>query len=80
MSGKNDLRIQNFRWTVYYFIVQELLDILPQSYYYFSRVLEEYPESSWAYDAQEKMIRIEKLTPVYVQILKSLKNEIRQTG
>ena len=59
-------------------IVEELLEFLPRSYYYFSRVLEEYPESSWAYDAQEKMIKIEKLTPVYVRIVKSLKNEMRE--
>lgn len=58
-------------------IVQGLLDILPKSYYFFSRVLEEYPESSWAYDAREKMIRIEKLTPIYVRIVRSLKSEMR---
>jgi curved DNA-binding protein CbpA len=51
--------------------VRRLARALPQAYYYFSVVANDYPDSSWAYDAAEKMAIIEKRTGQYRRILES---------
>jgi len=48
---------------------------LPEAYYYFSMVVNEFSESVWAFDSMAKMKYIEKMTPQYTRILKSIKKE-----
>lgn len=49
---------------------RELFENFPGAYYYFSLLIERYPESKYASDSREKMARIEKLTPIYEKILR----------
>jgi hypothetical protein len=48
-----------------------LVKLFPKAYYYFSIVVHEYPDSIWAYDAQEKMVIIEDRTRMYKKIIES---------
>jgi hypothetical protein len=51
--------------------VLELVGLFPKAYYYFGLVLHEYPDSAWAYDAREKMTRIEERIVLYRRIVES---------
>ena len=44
---------------------------------YFSRLLEEFPDSIWAYDAWIKVRRIEYFSRLYQKILKNMENRLR---
>lgn len=52
-------------------IVEKMIESFPKAYYYFSVVVDEYPDSIWAPDSIEKMNKIEKMTPLYAKILTS---------
>jgi hypothetical protein len=54
-------------------IVEKMIESFPKAYYYFSLVADEYPDSMWAPDSLEKIKTIEKMTPLYVKILRSFK-------
>jgi hypothetical protein len=54
-------------------IVSELAGLFPKAYWYFSIVVNEYPESPWCADSREKMARIEELSGKYRKILESFK-------
>ncbi len=43
--------------------LEVLVKELSEAYYYFSLVVNEFPESDWAYDSMKKMKAIEKITP-----------------
>ncbi|MBN2322363.1 MAG: DnaJ domain-containing protein [Spirochaetes bacterium] len=45
---------------------------------YFSRLLEEFPESIWAYDAWIKVRRIEYFSRLYRKILKNMDRRLRE--
>ena len=51
--------------------VRSLASLFPKSYYYFSIVVNEYPECPWYQDAKEKMIMIEERTVMYRKIIES---------
>jgi hypothetical protein len=51
--------------------VIELVKLFPKAYYYFSIVVHEYPDSDWAYDAGEKMGKIEERMRMYRKIVES---------
>jgi hypothetical protein len=51
--------------------VIELVRLFPQAYYYFGIVAHEYPESEWAFDAREKMAKIEERIGMYRRIIES---------
>jgi DnaJ domain len=51
--------------------VLDLVGLFPKAYYYFGLVVHEYPESDWAFDAQEKMDRIEERIGRYRRIIES---------
>jgi hypothetical protein len=51
--------------------VLDLVGLFPKAYYYFGIVVHEYPESAWAYDAQEKMGKIEERIGMYRRIIES---------
>ncbi len=55
--------------------IEETIDFFPKAYYYFSIVASEYLTSWWYDDAKEKIRKIEKLTPIYMKILESYKEE-----
>ena len=50
------------------------LGLLRKSYEYFSRVVDEYPESIWWRDAQIKLERIERFSALYRKILANIKD------
>jgi hypothetical protein len=51
--------------------VLDLVRLFPKAYYYFSIVAHEYPDSAWAFDAQEKMGKIEERIGRYRRIIES---------
>jgi hypothetical protein len=51
--------------------VLELVGLFPKAYYYFGLVAHEYPDSDWAFDAKEKMDRIEERIVRYRRIIES---------
>lgn len=51
--------------------VKDLVKLFPKAYYYFSIVVQEYPESIWFHDAREKMTIIEERTIMYKKIIES---------
>ena len=51
--------------------VMDLVKLFPKAYYYFSIVVHEYPDSEWAYDAGEKMEKIEERIGMYRNIIAS---------
>lgn len=51
--------------------IKGLVKLFPKAYYYFSIVVNEYPDSMWANDAQEKMGKIEERTKRYRKIIES---------
>lgn len=51
--------------------VKELVSLFPRSYYYFSIIVHEYPDSVWVHDAKEKMELIEKRMKTYKKIIES---------
>jgi len=51
--------------------VSEIINLFPKAYHYFSNVVNDYPDSPWAYDAREKMEMIERRTIKYKKILES---------
>ena len=51
--------------------VRVLANQFPRAYYYFSIVVNEYPDSSWYKDAKEKMMIIEERTKIYKKIIES---------
>ena len=51
--------------------VLDLVGLFPKAYYYFGIVVHEYPESDWAFDAEEKMDRIEERIGRYRRIIES---------
>ncbi len=55
--------------------IEETIDFFPKAYYYFSIVVGDYPHCSWFADAKEKMRKIEILTPIYMKILASYREE-----
>lgn len=55
--------------------IKETIDFFPKAYYNFSIVASEYPGSLWYDDAKAKMRKIEKLTPIYMKILESYREE-----
>jgi hypothetical protein len=52
-------------------VIRDLITLLPKSYYYFSIVVFEYPNSIWVDDSKEKMETIEKRTKQYKDIIES---------
>jgi hypothetical protein len=52
-------------------IVQDLIRLFPKAYYYYSLVVDEYPDSVWSADASDKMRLIEDRTRLYKKILDS---------
>jgi hypothetical protein len=48
-----------------------LVEQFPRAYYYFGLVVHEYPESGWAFDAREKMGKIEERIRMYKRIIES---------
>ena len=59
--------------------VRMLLRSLPQAYYYFSVVVNEYPESVWAQDARDKLEFTEQQTIRYRKIIESFINHATMT-
>jgi hypothetical protein len=51
--------------------VKELVSLFPKSYYYFSIVVHDYPNSVWVHDSKEKMLLIEKRMKTYKKIIES---------
>jgi uncharacterized protein involved in tolerance to divalent cations len=51
--------------------VMALVSLFPKAYYYFSIVVNEYPESVWASDARDKMVLIEERMVRYKSIIES---------
>jgi DnaJ-class molecular chaperone with C-terminal Zn finger domain len=51
--------------------ILELVKLFPKAYYYFSIVIHEYPESEWAFDAKDKMDKIEDRVKRYKKIIES---------
>jgi hypothetical protein len=51
--------------------VMSLVKLFPKAYYYFSIVASEYPDSEWAFDAREKMGKIEQRIGRYRKIIES---------
>jgi len=51
--------------------VLDLVGLFPKAYYYFGIVVHEYPDSDWAFDAEEKMGRIEERIGRYRRIIES---------
>ncbi|HEQ72679.1 MAG TPA: hypothetical protein ENN69_09335 [Spirochaetia bacterium] len=51
--------------------VMDLVGLFPKAYYYFSIVVNEYPDSPWARDAGDKMNVIEERTLRYKKIIES---------
>lgn len=51
--------------------VMALVSLFPKAYYYFSVVVNEYPESVWASDARDKMALIEERMVRYKSIIES---------
>jgi len=59
--------------------VMELVRLFPKAYYYFSIVVHEYPDSDWAYDAREKIDKIEERIGRYRKIIESFQaHDIRR--
>ncbi len=52
-------------------IVQDLARLFPKAYYYYSLVVDDYPDSVWSADAADKMRLIEERTRLYERILES---------
>jgi len=46
----------------------EILNNFEKAYLYYNKVIDDYPESQWAWDSRVKMKKIEKLTPIYKKI------------
>ncbi|MDH5719236.1 MAG: DnaJ domain-containing protein [Spirochaetia bacterium] len=46
----------------------EILTNFEKAYYYYRKVVNEYPKSQWAWDSGIKLKKIEKLTPIYKKI------------
>jgi len=53
--------------------VRNLSGLFPKAYYYFSMVVNEYPNSSWFTDSKEKMKLIEERTIMYKKIIESFR-------
>ena len=53
--------------------VSTLSGMFPKAYYYFSMVVNEYPNSSWYNDSKEKMKLIEERTIMYKKIIESFR-------
>jgi hypothetical protein len=51
--------------------VMELVRLFPRAYYYFSIVVHDFPDSDWAFDAAEKMGKIEERMGRYRKIIES---------
>ena len=51
--------------------VMALARLFPNAYYHFSMVVNEYPDSEWAFDARAKMKVIEERTERYGRIIES---------
>jgi len=51
--------------------VLSLVKLFPKAYYYFSIVVSEHPDSEWAFDAREKMGKIEERIVRYRKIIES---------
>jgi hypothetical protein len=58
--------------------VRNLARLFPKAYYYFSIVVNEYPDSIWAQDAREKMTLIEERTGRYRKIIESFTEHARE--
>jgi hypothetical protein len=59
--------------------LQAAIDILSnfyRAYPYYKKVVDEYSNSVWAWDAELKIRKIEKLTPIYRKIILALKGKI----
>jgi curved DNA-binding protein CbpA len=54
------------------------LSYLRKADIYFSRILEEYPNSMWAYDAFIKVKRIEYFSRLYQRILKNMESRLKK--
>ncbi len=52
-------------------IIEDLVKLLPDAYYYFSVIMNEFPQSIWAGDSKKKMVEIEKMTVRYTKIIES---------
>lgn len=53
--------------------LRTLSALFPKAYYYFSMVVNEYPNSSWSRDAKEKMKLIEERSIMYKRITESFR-------
>jgi hypothetical protein len=53
--------------------VKTLSRLFPKAYYYFSMVVNEYPNCAWYTDSKEKMKKIEERTIMYKKIIESFK-------
>jgi outer membrane protein assembly factor BamD (BamD/ComL family) len=53
--------------------IQEVAQLFPKAYYYFSLVVMEYPDSPWADDSQNKLRIIDDRSKRYKRILDSLR-------
>lgn len=53
--------------------VQEVIKLFPKAYYYYSIVVNEYPDSVWSEDSRSKMDVIEDMSKRYKNILESFK-------